>query len=83
MTERFLVQRSHPAPADEQLDLLGAEQVLERRLVGDHVEASPEGFELLLHALVQHVIGVLGHELLREKKHNGWDLTDGFVCGVT
>lgn len=65
---------SHPAPADEQLDLFGPEQVLERRLVGDHVEASPEGFELLLYTLVEHVIGVLGHKLLR--KWNKWQECD-------
>lgn len=67
---------SYPATADQQLDLLGPEQVLERRLVGDHVEASPEGFELLLHALVQDVVGVLRHKLLwrRTTAASPWNL---------
>lgn len=57
-------KESHPASADQELDFLWSEQVFERGLVGDHVEASPEGFELLLHTLVQHVLCVLGHKLL-------------------
>lgn len=70
---------SHSASTNQQLNLLGSEQIFQRRLVGDHVEASPERFELLLHALVQHVICVLSDKLLH-KKHNGWwCLTDSFV----
>lgn len=59
---------SHSAPTNQQLDLLGSEQIFQRRLVGDHVEASPERFELLLHALVQHVICVLSDKLLHKKQ---------------
>lgn len=59
---------SHPAPTNQQLDLLGSEQIFQRRLIGDHVEASPERFELLLHALVQHVICVLSDKLLHKKQ---------------
>lgn len=68
---------SHSAPTNQQLDLLGSEQIFQRRLVGNHVEASPERFELLLHALVQHVICVLSDKLLHA---NGWwRLTEKFV----
>lgn len=56
--------KAHPAATYQQLNLLWSEQVLERRLVGDHMEASPESFELLLHTLVQHVLGILSHKLL-------------------
>lgn len=78
-----LARHSHPAPADEQLDFLRPEQVLERRLIGDHVEASPEGFELLLHALVQHVICVLSHKLLHTKAQQvGFD-ERLCLCAVT
>lgn len=55
---------SHPASTDQELDFLGSEQVFKRRLVGDHVEASPESFELLLHTFVQHVLRILSHKLL-------------------
>lgn len=66
-----LGEKSHPASADQELDFLRSEQVLEWRLVGDHMEASPERFELLLHAFVQHVLGVLCNELLH-RKHISW-----------
>lgn len=60
------LKNSHPASTNQELDLLWSEQVLERRLVGDHVEASPERLELLLHAFVQNVLWILCNKLLYE-----------------
>ena len=57
---------AHSASTDEELDFLWSEQVFERRLVGDHVEASPERFKLLLHTFVQHVLCILRHKLLHK-----------------
>ena len=33
------------------------------------MKASPEGFELLLHTLVQHVLCILGYKLLHKKRN--------------
>lgn len=58
---------SYPASTDQKLDLLWSEQVFERWLVGDHVEASPERFELLLHTFVQNIVCILCNKLLKIK----------------
>lgn len=58
----------HPAAADQHLDFLRSEQILERRLFGDHQEAFPKGLELSLNALVQDVVSIRVHKLLTFKE---------------
>lgn len=63
--------KSHSASTDQELNFFWSEEIFERRLVGDHVEASPERFELLLHTFVQHVLCILGHKLLHKHTSTG------------
>lgn len=42
--------------------------MFQRGLLGNHQETFFKGFELCLHAFVQHVIGVQVHKLLIDRK---------------
>lgn len=55
---------SHPASTNEEFYFLRSKQILEWRLIGDHLKSFLESFELSFHALVQYVFSIQIHKLL-------------------
>lgn len=56
---------THPAATYKQLNFLWSKQVLQWRLISNHVKSSSEGLELFLHTFVQHVLCIECHKILQ------------------